>query len=52
MTKEKLTVRVPPELSVRLRDMSKVTGLTKNGLIVQAILDYVRKYREQKDKTA
>ena len=48
MTKSKLTVRVPPELC----DMSKATGLTKNGLIVQAILDYVRKYREQKDKTA
>ena len=52
MTKIKLTVRVPPELSSRLHDMSKATGLTKNGLIVQAILDYVRKYREQKDKTA
>ena len=52
MTKTKLTVRVPTELSSKLRDMSKATGLTKNGLIVQAILDYVRKYREQKNKTA
>nr|DAN91252.1 MAG TPA: antitoxin [Bacteriophage sp.] len=52
MTKSKLTVRVPPELSSKLCDMSKETGLTKNGLIVQAILDYVRKYREQKEKTA
>ena len=51
MTKDKLTVRIPPELSHTLRDMSKVTGLTKNGLITQAILDYVRKY-EQKEKSA
>lgn len=48
MTKEKLTVRVPPEISRALHETSKATGLTKNGIVIQAILDYVKKYREQK----
>lgn len=45
MTKERLTVRVPMELSKTLQIISRATGLTKNGLIVQAILDYIRKYQ-------
>lgn len=48
MTKKKLTVRVPPEISRALHEASKATGLTKNGIVIQAILDYVKKYREQK----
>lgn len=39
----RFTLRIAPKLNALLVNESKETGLTKNGLIVQAILDRFRK---------
>ena len=51
MTKEKLTVRMPPELSHILNEKAKRLGYTKNALIVQVLWDYVEK-QDEKEKSA
>lgn len=51
MTKEKLTVRMPPELSHILNEKAKRLGYTKNALIVQALWEYVKSQGE-KEKSA
>ena len=51
VTKEKLTVRMPPELSHILNEKAKRLGYTKNALIVQALWDYV-KSQDEKEKSA
>ena len=48
VTKDKLTVRMPPELSHILNEKAKRLGYTKNALIVQALWDYVKKQDEKK----
>lgn len=51
MTKEELTVRMPPELSHILNEKAKRLGYTKNALIVQALWEYV-KSQDDKEKSA
>ena len=48
VTKEKLTVRMPPELSHILNEKAKRLGYTKNALIVQALWEYVKSQDEKK----
>lgn len=52
MTKKKLTVRLTSEMERRLRTVSQGAGMTKNAAIVQAILEYVRRYERHRDPGA
>lgn len=44
----RFTLRLVPTLHKKLEDISKIKGMPKNSLIVEALWEYVNSFKKQK----